>query len=61
MSQRRSPEHIRAQREGKEIDQYVCFFCQRQFKGNHGHHIMLYSEGGRSVSSEYDNALSGLP
>lgn len=46
MGQKRSSEHLRAQREGKEWDQYVCFFCLRQFHVNHGHHIMLYSEGG---------------
>ncbi len=46
MTQKRSSAHIRAQKEGKEADQFVCFFCLRQFQGNHGHHIMLYSEGG---------------
>lgn len=46
MAQKRDSSHIRAQREGKELDQYVCFFCHKQFHGNHGHHIILYSEGG---------------
>lgn len=46
MAQKRNSAHIRAQREGKELDQFVCFFCLKQFQGNHGHHIMLYSEGG---------------
>ena len=46
MTKRRSSEHLRAQKKGKELDQYVCFFCLKHFKGNHGHHIMLYSEGG---------------
>lgn len=43
---RRDSAHIRAQKEGKELDQYVCFFCSKQFRGNHGHHIIYYSEGG---------------
>ena len=46
MTQRRSSAHIRAQQESKEIDQYTCFFCLKQFHGNHGHHIIFYSEGG---------------
>ena len=46
MAQKRNSKHIKAQKAGKEADAYVCFFCQRQFHGNHGHHIMLYSEGG---------------
>ena len=49
MPGKRSGEHLRAQREGKELDQYVCFFCLKKFQGNHGHHIMLYSEGGVPV------------
>lgn len=48
MSQKRSKEHIRAQKEGKILDEYVCFFCLKQFNGNHGHHIILYSEGGQA-------------
>ena len=48
MPNKRSGEHLRAQREGKELDQYVCFFCLKKFQGNHGHHIMLYSEGGEA-------------
>ena len=46
MAQKRNSAHIRVQREGKELDQFVCFFCLKQFQGNHGHHITLYSEGG---------------
>lgn len=49
MAQRRSSEHIAAQRAGKEADVFMCFFCLRQFKGNHGHHLMLYSEGGEAT------------
>ena len=48
MTRNRGGDHIRAQREGKERDQYTCFFCLRQFRGNHGHHIILYSEGGEA-------------
>jgi len=44
----RSSEHIKAQKDGKQIDAYMCNFCLNQFKGNHGHHIILYSEGGRA-------------
>lgn len=46
MSQKRSSAHIKAQKEGKILDDYVCFFCLRKFKSNHGHHIILYSESG---------------
>ena len=40
----RSREHIKAQKDGKQIDAYMCNFCLNQFKGNHGHHIILYSD-----------------
>ena len=48
MAQKRSKEHIKAQKDGKILDEYVCFFCNRQFRGNHGHHIIQYSEGGEA-------------
>lgn len=48
MAQKRNSKHVQAQKDGKKLDQYVCFFCLRQFEGNHGHHIMLYSEGGQA-------------
>ena len=48
MPQKRSSEHLRAQKDGKKLDQYVCFFCLRKFQGNHGHHIIAYSEGGEA-------------
>ena len=48
MAQKRNSKHVKAQKDGKKLDQYVCFFCLRQFEGNHGHHIMLYSEGGQA-------------
>ena len=48
MAQKRNSKHIRAQKDGKKLDQYVCFFCLKQCQDNHGHHIMLYSEGGQA-------------
>ena len=44
--QKRPPEHIKAQRKGKILDDYVCAFCGRQLMTNEGHHIIPYSEGG---------------
>ncbi len=55
---RRSKEHIKAQKDGKELDAYMCNFCLRQFKGNHGHHIILYSEGG---IANVDNMITLCP
>lgn len=43
---KRSYQHVKAQRKGKEADAYMCFFCNSVAKGNHGHHIVLYSEDG---------------
>lgn len=40
--------HIIAQKTGKELDSYMCFFCNKVDKGNHGHHIVFYSEGGEA-------------
>lgn len=51
MSQRRSSAHLKAQREGKEADTYTCFFCLKQYRGNHGHHLILYSEGGEATTN----------
>ena len=48
MTQKRSKEHIQAQKEAKVLDNYMCCFCLRQFRGNHGHHLILYSEGGQA-------------
>lgn len=48
MTEKRGSEHIYAQKAGKEYDVNTCFFCNRQFEGNHGHHIALYSEGGEA-------------
>ena len=30
MSKKRPREHVRAQREGKERDEYMCAFCHKQ-------------------------------
>jgi 5-methylcytosine-specific restriction endonuclease McrA len=45
---KRNSKHIKAQKKGKELDEYMCFFCLNIFKGNHGHHIILYSEDGNA-------------
>lgn len=39
-------EHIKAQKEGKEEGGYRCVVCGKVDKGNHGHHVIYYSEGG---------------
>lgn len=43
---RRETTHINAQKNGKKVDEFMCFFCLQINKSNHGHHIILYSEGG---------------
>ena len=43
---KRSYQHVKAQKKGKELDSYMCFFCNVVDKKNHGHHIVPYSEGG---------------
>ena len=46
MSQRRSSEHIKAQRRGKDLDAQMCMLCTKSQKGNHGHHVIYHSEAG---------------
>ncbi len=46
----RDKEHLRAQKEGKERDGYMCFVCGKQCKGVHGHHVIEVSEGGPASS-----------
>ncbi|MFC4488479.1 HNH endonuclease [Chromobacterium aquaticum] len=58
MSQRRSNKHISAQKTGKELDAYICFFCNKVDRGNHGHHIILFSENG---SASIDNIITLCP
>ncbi|WP_406822862.1 HNH endonuclease [Pseudomonas asplenii] len=58
MGQKRSSEHRKAQREGKELDAYMCFFCNKVDLRNHGHHIVLFSEGGDGST---DNIITLCP
>jgi len=48
MTQKRSKEHLLAQKHGKELENYTCANCLKKFSGNHGHHIIPYSEGGEA-------------
>lgn len=54
MSKKRSSDHIRAQREGRERDMYVCQICG---SSNHteGHHMIDYQYGGAADS---DNIIT---
>ncbi|WP_413817136.1 HNH endonuclease [Pseudomonas viridiflava] len=58
MGQKRSNEHRKAQREGKELDAYMCFFCNKVDLKNHGHHIILFSEDGNGST---DNIITLCP
>ncbi len=58
MATKRNSTHIKAQKEGKEIDQFMCFFCLDVCKSNHGHHIFLYSEEG---SASTNNMITLCP
>ena len=46
MGEKRNSMHIKAQKDGKELDSFMCFFCLETSKSNHGHHIIQYSESG---------------
>ena len=46
MTQKRGNEHKKAQKLAKEQDEYTCFFCNKTFKSNHGHHLIQYVHGG---------------
>lgn len=48
--QKRPTDHIKAQKEGKEQESYMCMLCLKQYKGNHGHHLIHYSENGPAIS-----------
>ena len=57
---RRPPEHVRAQREGKERDEYMCAFCHKQVTDEEryliqGHHIIQYAEDGPATK---DNIIT---
>jgi 5-methylcytosine-specific restriction endonuclease McrA len=58
MTKKRSNDHLKAQKEGKEIDAYMCFFCNTVDSRNHGHHIILFSENG---SASVDNIITLCP
>ena len=58
MSKRRNISHINAQKKGKEIDAYMCFFCLKVYRGNHGHHIIFFSEDG---SPDTNNIITLCP
>ncbi|PTY41209.1 HNH endonuclease [Brachyspira hampsonii] len=58
MAKKRSNEHIKAQKEGKEIEGYVCAVCGKVDKKNHGHHIIYYSEDGAGV---HENIITLCP
>ena len=47
----RSYDHVKAQKEGKKRDSYMCFFCGRICTKNHGHHIIQYAEDGPGTAS----------
>ncbi|WP_209991165.1 HNH endonuclease [Azospirillum picis] len=51
MSQKRSGEHINAQKKGKELDASMCLLCQKVDKSNHGHHLIYHSEGGSASTN----------
>ena len=60
MSRKRPREHVRAQREGKERDEYTCAFCLKQVPKNqryliHGHHVIQYAEDGPALK---DNIIT---
>ena len=55
---KRSYQHIKAQKEGKKLDGFMCFFCNTVQKNNHGHHIILYSEDG---TASIDNMITLCP
>ncbi len=57
-SKKRESKHLNAQKKGKILDAYVCFFCHLICKKNHGHHIIKYAEGG--VAST-DNIITLCP
>ena len=46
MSKKRPPSHVKAQKEVKEREGYMCLRCGGVYKDAHGHHLLYYSEGG---------------
>lgn len=45
---KRSYQHIKVQRASKQLDAFMCFFCNDVHPSNHAHHMILYSEGGEA-------------
>ena len=58
MSNKRGKEHIKAQKDGKNQDDFMCFFCLKVFNKNHGHHIIFFSEDGNPSK---DNIITLCP
>ncbi|WP_429838059.1 HNH endonuclease [Burkholderia gladioli] len=50
MPPKRSSDHLNAQKAGKELDAYMCFFCNKVDSKNHGHHIIFFSEDGEATT-----------
>ncbi|GHV83642.1 hypothetical protein AGMMS50212_09820 [Spirochaetia bacterium] len=58
MGKNRPNEHLIVQKEGKELEFYTCMLCLKQFEGNHGHHLIKYSESGPAIN---ENILTLCP
>ena len=46
MSKRRPSDHIKAQKEVKKREGYMCLRCGGVYADAHGHHLLYFSEGG---------------
>ncbi|WP_404826241.1 HNH endonuclease [Pectobacterium odoriferum] len=46
MSRSRPSGHIKAQKEVKVREGYMCLRCGGVYEDSHGHHLLYYSEGG---------------
>ncbi len=55
---KRPKEHIKAQKEVKELEGYQCLVCGIVTKSAHGHHLIPYSEGG---SADMQNMTALCP
>ena len=55
---KRNNQHINIQKKGKQIDEYMCLICLKQYKSNHGHHFIFFSEGGEATT---DNIITLCP
>lgn len=49
MGKCRPYKHIKAQKEVKKLEGYMCLLCGDVFSDAHGHHLMYYSEGGSAT------------